>query len=663
MRTIRKLLVANRGEIARRVIRGAHARGVATVAVFSDADSALPHPTEADEAVRLPGNSPSETYLRADLIVEAALKAGADAVHPGYGFLSENASFAAACEDAGLTFVGPSASAIAQMGDKLAAKELVARSGVPTLESYRVDLTDPDALARQAKGLGLPVLLKAAAGGGGRGMRVVDDVSDLLEVARSASREAESSFGDGTIFMERYLARPRHVEVQVFGDSHGTTVHLFERECSIQRRHQKIVEESPSPALTAELRSAMGEAAVAVARAVDYVGAGTVEFLLDEDGSFYFLEMNTRLQVEHPVTEAVTGLDLVALQLAVAEGSPLPTEALSACQSGHAIEVRIYAEDPVNGWMPSTGTLHTFEVPGADAFRLSDQGLRLDAGFEAGNQVTPYYDPMLAKVIAWGPDRRVAANRLARSLSRARIHGVVTNRDLLVAVLSEEEFLSGGTDTAYLSRHDPVVLGASRLTTQGERLHAVAAAMASQARRRSSATAFAHAPSGWRNNPSEPQRVSYRSGSDSIEVLYSFGRNGVELPADPDLLVVSAGEDEVRVAESGVMRSCLVVQAGKVFYVDSPLGASVLEEEPRFPSAELEHAPGSLLSPMPGTVVRVAVQVGDRVHKGDELVVMEAMKMEHTLVAPFSGTVTEVRAREGDQVEGSSVLVVVDGDG
>ncbi|MGH3236026.1 MAG: acetyl-CoA carboxylase biotin carboxylase subunit, partial [Streptosporangiaceae bacterium] len=449
---IRKLLIANRGEIAARVIRTAHGLGIGTVAVFSDPDAGAPYVSLADEAVRLPGAAPADTYLRGDLVIAAATATGAGAVHPGYGFLSENAAFARACADAGLVFVGPAADTIAAMGDKVTAKTLMADAGVPVLPQMTVtDHADP---AQAATRVGFPLLVKAAFGGGGRGMRLVAGPADLQAAVTSARREAASAFGDGAVFLERFVTDPRHVEVQILGDAAGAVVHLFERECSIQRRYQKIVEECPSPGVDACLRTALAAAAVTAGQAIGYAGAGAVEFVLDRDGSFWFLEMNTRLQVEHPVTEAVTGLDLVELQLRIAEGEPLPPQAHEARIQGHAIEVRLYAEDVAAGFVPTTGTLHRFAIPAVP-------GIRVDTGFRSGSVVSPHYDAMLAKVIAHGRTRADAARRLARALEKAEIHGVTTNRDLLVAILREPGFLAGATDTGYLTRHDPAALTAS----------------------------------------------------------------------------------------------------------------------------------------------------------------------------------------------------------
>ncbi|HEY4603101.1 MAG TPA: biotin carboxylase N-terminal domain-containing protein, partial [Blastococcus sp.] len=512
--SFRSVLVANRGEIARRVFATARAMGLRTVAVYSDADASAPFVTDADVAVRLPGNTPAETYLRADLVVAAAVRAGADCVHPGYGFLSENAAFARAVEAAGLVFVGPSPEAVEAMGSKLAAKELMAKAGVPTLPSIDATGLTGESLQTAAAEVGFPLLVKASFGGGGRGMREVREPAALVEAVEGARREAASAFGDGTVFLERLVERPRHVEVQVFGDTHGSTVALFERECSIQRRHQKVVEEAPSPAVGPELRERLQAAAVDAARAIEYVGAGTVEFLLDDGGEFWFLEMNTRLQVEHPVTEAVTGLDLVRLQFDVAAGRPLPAEALHPTLRGSAIEVRLYAEDPGRDWLPQSGRLADFDVPADSVFRPSTgTGIRLDSGVAPGVDVGVHYDPMLAKVIAWAPERTSAALALAGALTRARLHGPATNRDLLVRVLRHESFLAGQTDTGFLDRHGLAVLTAPLVQRPGQRLHAVAAALAGAALRRAEAPVLAGLPSGWRNNPTAPQTTVFDSGT------------------------------------------------------------------------------------------------------------------------------------------------------
>lgn len=654
-RPITKLLIANRGEIAARVIRSAHDLGISTVAVYSDPDFAAPYVGLADEAVRLPGASPAETYLRADLILAAAASCGADAVHPGYGFLSENADFARACAEAGLVFVGPSPAAIAAMGSKIEAKARMADAGVPVLPGATVE--DDSDLAALGDEVGFPLLVKASYGGGGRGMRVVHRASELAEAVTSARREAESAFGNSIVFLERYLVDPRHVEVQILGDSHGNVVHLFERECSIQRRHQKILEEAPSPAVDPELRSGLGAAAVAAGKAIDYVGAGTVEFVLADDG-FAFLEVNTRLQVEHPVTELITGLDLVALQLRIAEGEPLPAEVLEARVVGHAIEARLYAEDVPAGFLPATGVLHRFRVP-------AGAGVRIDAGVADGSVVGTHYDPMLAKVIAHGPTRTVAARRLARALAHSALHGVTTNRDLLVGILGEAEFLAGDTDTGYLTRHDPTLLGSARGGTVREQ--AVVAALSRQAENRSGAVVLASAPSGWRNVSAARQQVSYALGDEVYDVAYRLGRAGLVASVNGDdltgLRIVEATVEHVTLDVDGTRRTHTVHRAGGVTYVDGPTGSSALSEIPRFrdPAAAV-HA-GSLLAPMPGAVVRTMVEVGEPVRAGQALIVLEAMKMEHTVSAPVDGVLTELQVSAGDQVDTGQVLAVVAGDG
>ncbi len=652
---IRRLLVANRGEIAVRVLRAAHALGIATVAVHSDPDADAPHVRLADEAVRLPGASPAQTYLRADLLVAAARATGADAVHPGYGFLSEDAGFARACDEAGLVFVGPSPGVIAAMGSKVGAKALMAAAGVPVLPGATVT-ADTD-LAAAAARVGFPLLVKAAAGGGGRGMRVVRAADELAGAVAAAGREAASAFGDGTVFLERLVVDPRHVEVQILGDAAGRVVHLFERECSIQRRYQKIVEECPSPAVDDALRAELGAAAVAAGEAIGYTGAGTVEFVLDPAGRFWFLEVNTRLQVEHPVTELVTGLDLVELQLRLAQGEPLPPEVTGARITGHAIEARLYAEDVPAGYRPATGVLHRFRVPDLP-------GVRVDAGVADGSVVGPHYDPMLAKVIAHGRTRGEAARTLARALARAELHGVTTNRDLLVGILREPEFLAGRTDTGYLVRHDPVALGSS---TGGGAAHAAAAALARAARHRRDARVLGGLPSGWRNVPSLPQRVAYTRGGEPVEVTYALGRAGPDLRVDGAPLgdavrLVSATPDAVELEVDGVRRAYRVHHVGGVSHVDGPDGSAALAEVPRFPDPGATGRPGSLLAPMPGSVVRVLVEPGAAVAAGRALVVLEAMKMEHTIAAAADGVVTELRVGPGDQVETGQVLAVVAGE-
>jgi propionyl-CoA carboxylase alpha chain len=657
--TIGKLLVANRGEIASRVFRTCRAMDIGCVAVYSDADAGLPYVSAADEAVHLPGNTPGETYLRADLLIEAARRTGADAIHPGYGFLSENADFARQCAAAGITFVGPTPEAIDAMGSKIAAKELMRAAGVPVLPGAVFDGdSEPDAerLIAAAAEIGTPVLVKAAFGGGGRGMRIVRELDDLADAVASARREAASAFGNGTVFLERFVESPRHIEVQIVGDQAGTVVHLFERECSIQRRYQKIIEEAPSPAVDDALRAQLCQAAVTAGKAIGYVGAGTVEFVLDAAGRFYFLEVNTRLQVEHPVTELITGVDLVKLQLEIAAGAPIPADVLAAQISGHAIEARLYAEDAAAGYLPTSGDVHTFEFAAVD-------GLRIDAGFAAGTRVSTFYDSMLAKVIGYGATRDDARRLLAGSLARARLHGVTTNRDLLVAILREGEFAAGAIDTGYLERHSYDDLVPVR-ADEARAVHALAAALAGQAARRAQAPVLAGLPSGFRNNPSAPQTAGYELGGTRVEVTYRFDRDGLTAMVAgqpvPGPRLLSATPDRVDLVCAGIRRIVDVTRIGAAAYVDSPLGHDVLVEVERFPDPSAAAHAGSLLAPMPGTVVRVTAAIGDRVAAGATIITIEAMKMEHAIRAPATGVVTALSVTVGSQVDSGTVLAVVE---
>ncbi|WP_369178812.1 acetyl/propionyl/methylcrotonyl-CoA carboxylase subunit alpha [Streptomyces mutabilis] len=610
---ISTVLVANRGEIACRVFRTCRASGIRTVAVHSDADENALHARVADAAVRLPGAASADTYLRGDLIVKAAVAAGADAVHPGYGFLSENADFARAVTDAGLTWIGPPPEAIEAMASKTRAKELM---GIAPL----TDVTETD----------LPVLVKAAAGGGGRGMRVVRRLADLDAALTAARAEAASAFGDGEVFVEPYVEGGRHVEVQVLADTHGTVWTLGTRDCSLQRRHQKVIEEAPAPGLSAPLTEDLYGQAVRAARAVGYVGAGTVEFLV-ADGRAHFLEMNTRLQVEHPVTEAVFGVDLVALQIRIAEGHALDTDPPPA--RGHAVEARLYAEDPANGWAPQTGRLHRLAVP---------DGIRLDTGYADGDDVGVHYDPMIAKAVAHAPTRAEAVRRLAGALERAAVHGPVTNRDLLVRSLRHEDFTSARMDTGFYDRH------LADLTSPApDPLAPLAAALAD-----------AHGRSrfggGWRNVPSQPQVKRYAMAGEEHEVRYRHTRTG--LTAD-GVRVVHADARLVVLESDGVRRRYDVARYGDRVHV----GATTLTALPRFPDPTAQHAPGSLLAPMPGTVVRVAegLTEGTTVQAGQPLLWLEAMKMEHRITAPATGTLTELKAVPGQQVTVGSLLAVV----
>ncbi|MFG2885875.1 acetyl/propionyl/methylcrotonyl-CoA carboxylase subunit alpha [Streptomyces sp. NPDC048297] len=629
---ISTLLVANRGEIACRIFRTCGELGIRTVAVHSDADQNALHARVADTAVRLPGAAPADTYLRGDLIVKAALAAGADAVHPGYGFLSENADFARAVLDAGLVWIGPPPEAIEAMASKTRAKELM---GLAPLDAARVTEAD------------LPVLVKAAAGGGGRGMRIVRRLADLPDALESARAEAASAFGDGEVFTEPYIEHGRHVEVQILADTHGTVRTLGTRDCSLQRRHQKVIEEAPAPGLTDRLAGELDTLAVRAARAVSYVGAGTVEFLI-ADGRAHFLEMNTRLQVEHPVTEAVFGLDLVAEQIRVAEGHPLPAD--PPRPRGHAVEARLYAEDPAHGWAPQTGTLHRLAVP---------DGIRLDTGYTDGDGIGVHYDPMLAKLVAHAPTRAEAIRKLAGALERAQLHGPVTNRDLLVRSLRHAEFADARMDTGFYDRHlteltepapDPYAHPSPTTALDGVAARPPLVALAA-------ALADAHGRSrfaGWRNLPSQPQVKRYEMAGREHEVHYRHTRHG--LTAD-GVRVVHADTHRVVLDVDGVQRGFDVTRYGDEVHVN----ATRLTALPRFPDPTAQLAPGSLLAPMPGTVVRIAegLAEGAAVTAGQPLIWIEAMKMQHQITAPATGTLSALHARPGQQVEPGMLLAVV----
>lgn len=652
---ITRVLVANRGEIARRVFATCRRLGLGTVAVYTDPDAGAPHVAEADARVRLPKTN---DYLNAEAIIAAARAAGADAIHPGYGFLSENADFAAAVQHAGLTWIGPPVDAVRAMGSKIEAKKLMASAGVPVLDEL-----DPDTVT-QAQ---LPVLVKASAGGGGRGMRVVRELSALPAEVEAARREAQSAFGDPTVFCERYLPTGHHIEVQVMADTHGTVWAVGERECSIQRRHQKIIEEAPSPLVerTPGMRAKLFDAARLAAGAIGYTGAGTVEFLADDDGEFYFLEMNTRLQVEHPVTEETTGLDLVELQLAVADGARLDAESPAA--QGHSFEARLYAEDPAREWQPQAGVMRAFEVPSVRAeFGSLGQrtGIRLDSGIADGFTVSIHYDPMLAKVISYAPTRRQAALVLADALTRARVHGLRTNRDLLVNVLRHPAFLDGATDTAFFDTHGLAELSAPLGDAAAVRLSAIAAALADAARNRALAPVLGAIPSGWRNLRSGYQVKTYGDDDgNEHRIQYRFDRTRLVLPDDPSVQLVSATAKAVVLRTDGVDHHFSVRRydtSDSDVYVDSARGPVHLIALPRFPEPGSTVEKGSLVAPMPGNVIRLGAAIGDTVTAGQPLIWLEAMKMEHTITAPVDGVLAELDVKTGQQVEVGAVLARVE---
>ena len=623
---IRKLLIANRGEIARRICLTATEMGIKTVAVHTGAESDAPHVRGADEAVLLDGSGPA-AYLDIAAIIEAARASGADAVHPGYGFLAENAAFASAVIDADLAWVGPPAEAIARMGDKIEAKRIAREAGVPTLEHY---------------GDAFPVLVKAAAGGGGKGMRIVRSAGELDEALAAARREAERSFGDGTVFIEPFVEKARHVEIQIIGDGHGDLIHLGERECSIQRRHQKIVEESPSVAVDKALRTKMGEAALSLAKQIGYRNAGTVEFLLDGDGRFFFMEMNTRLQVEHPVTEEITGVDLVEQQLLDAMGERITAEYSDPL--GHAIEVRLNSEDPTNDYLPATGTL----VGWAPDYEL----IRVESGVEVGSVVSTSFDPMLAKFIAHAPTRSEAALKLASALERSVIQGVQTNRDALVSILRSDPFVWGDTTTDFLERVH--IEGRVQLSDDDRAAALAAAALDAEKSARGHARTLSTFPSGWRNSRMPAQKRIFSIDDEEVVAEYERDASGAVTVNGTD---ASLADGVVRVGKRTV--PVQVNRVGDSAWVHGPWGDVEIVEKSPFPTSEIEEESGSLHAPMPGKVVSVNVKVGDEVKKGQTLVVIEAMKMEHAIGSPEDGVVSEVRVGYDEQVERGALLVVV----
>jgi len=652
VRPMKTLLIANRGEIARRIMRTAHEMGISTVAVYARGDAHEPFVREADIACPLDGGTALETYLNIDAVLDAAVRAEADAVHPGYGFLSENAAFASKVLAAGLAWIGPSPQAIAAMGDKIEAKRRMSEAGVPTLASIEVaDAADLSPLARE---LGFPLLVKAAAGGGGKGMRVVAREEDLAEAVLSAQREARSAFSDDRLFIEPYVHPVRHVEVQILGDQHGNLVHLFERECSIQRRHQKIIEEAPSPVVDAATREALGQAALAAGRQIGYYSAGTVEFLYSE-GKFWFLEVNTRLQVEHPVTEAVTGVDLVREQIRIAEG-----EALSFAQDdlhiqGAAIEARLYAEDAGNDFLPAAGDVDVWTP-------ASGRGVRFDAGIEAGSRVGIEFDPMIAKVIAHAPTRREAASKLARALYQTRLHGLLSNRDFLVSVLRHREFLLAHTTTDFLDRNARE-MGAEP-DNKGLHRAMIACSVASVRANRAAAKVLSELRGGWRNSPMPPMRLTFICQGDECEIEYRQHRDGSFLCVIEgecyEAILNSADADALDLTIDELRSRWRVWHRREHWYVDGVDGAYALTQVPRFPSATGQERAGAARAPMPGKVLDIRVASGDEVSAGDLLLTLEAMKMEHQIKASHDGIVSELPVKVGDQVANGAVLVVIE---
>ena len=637
---IRKLLISNRGEIASRIIRSAHDMGISCVAIYTEADTNTPYVREADQAFKL-----SDTYLNAKEILEIAKKNDVDAIHPGYGFLSENANFANSVKKAGIKWVGPSANAIKKMGDKLTAKTLAEKVGVPTLPM--------GTSSKDAKNIGYPILVKAAAGGGGKGMRIVDDAKDLKESIASAEREAEGGFGDKRVFLERYIERSRHIEVQILGDSHGNLVHLGERECSIQRRHQKIIEESPSPMVSDSMRREMGEAALKLASKLKYESAGTVEFLVDEKTKeFWFLEVNTRLQVEHPVTEEVTGIDLVKEQLRIADGEELGFDQSDVDWFGSSIEVRLYAEDPGNDFLPVTGKLITFEP-------ANNPLVRWDVGIETGSIITSDFDPMLAKVISYGETRIEAANKLVLALKNSHFGGMKTNREFLISILESKEFLKGATTTDFIKKvklNNELGLSEDEIND-----YAKLAALWIQGKNRNEASVLTNMESGWNNARLPFQEVKLKMNELETSIKYKNTRNNIFKFSDKKNGVVFEWQNNFIDAEiSGSRYRSKVSKDKDLLLLHTYKGDVLFKILPKFKIQEIGIVEGGLNAPMPGKVVEVKIKKGSSVKKGDTLIILEAMKMEHKVSAPANGKISKVLISQGDQVENGQTLVVLD---
>jgi len=662
----RKILIANRGEIACRVIAAARAMGIRTVAVYSDADRDARHVALADEARRIGPPEARASYLKAEAILAAARDTGAEAIHPGYGFLSENEDFAAACAKAGIVFIGPSPEAIAAMGDKSAAKRLMEKAGVPLVPGYHGENQDPAFLQKEADKIGYPVLIKASAGGGGKGMKVAADAKGFAAALESARREAKSAFGDDRVLVEKYLDRPRHIEIQVFGDAHGNLVYLFERDCSVQRRHQKVLEEAPAPGLNAQRRKAMGEAAVAAAKSIRYSGAGTVEFIAGQDGTFYFMEMNTRLQVEHPVTEMITGLDLVKWQLAVAAGEPLPLQQDQIPLNGHAIEARIYAENPDKSFLPSTGRLRHLRAPRGGEFSPAAGPVRVDSGVREGDAITPHYDPMIAKLVVWGENREIALGRMRAALADYEIVGVSTNVEFLARTVASKAFSGADLDTGLIERSRAELFPADAGPSD-EDLAAAALAelLAEQAQAEAAARASAdpHSPwnivDGWRLNLGSHHEMVFAFAENVFPVQIHFAASGYRIEIkgrevafggreENGMLLVTLGDASFRVR---------AVRDGAHWHLFRDGRHRVLALQSAQTAPEPDTTLGTLAAPMPGKVLQVLVAVGTKVVKGAPLVILEAMKMEHTIAAPQDGRVAEIHFKAGEQVAEGALLL------
>ena len=663
----KKILIANRGEIACRVIRTARRLGVKTVAVYSEADADARHVDLADEAYCIGPAAASDSYLRGDKILQTAKSCGAEAIHPGYGFLSENADFAEACTKAGLTFIGPPPAAIRAMGSKSAAKDIMGKAGVPLVPGYHGEAQDPALLKKEAGKIGYPVLIKASAGGGGKGMRIVEKAADFGEALASCQREAKSSFGDERVLLEKYLTRPRHIEIQVFADTKGDALYLFERDCSVQRRHQKVLEEAPAPGMSQARRNSMGEAAVAAAKAIGYVGAGTVEFIAEPGegksaGTFYFMEMNTRLQVEHPVTEMITGLDLVDWQLRVACGEPLPRTQDELAISGHALEARIYAEDPAKNFLPSTGRITHLATP------PESRHVRIDTGVRAGDAITPFYDPMIAKLIVWDVDRPAALARMRGALEQFQVVGVTTNTEFLGRLIACDAFATADLDTGLIEKNRDELMRAAPVAGDEVLALAALAELLSIERRAAARAARSGDPcspwglcDGWRLNQDNHHILVFRQGEreQAVTAHYRPGRFELELPGGRHTLTGAWQSDGSLTAwlEDAVLQAN-VVQTGDILDVFFRGVRYRLElHDPALHEVESDAHGGNLAAPMPGKIIAVLTKAGAKVEKGTPLVILEAMKMEHTIIAPGRGKVTEIHYQVGEQVaEGAELL-------
>ncbi|TVR96985.1 MAG: acetyl/propionyl/methylcrotonyl-CoA carboxylase subunit alpha [Rhodospirillales bacterium] len=663
------ILIANRGEIACRIIRTARRLGIRTIAVYSDADAGALHVAAADAAYRIGPAPPQESYLRIDRIIEAAKASGAGAIHPGYGFLSENAELADACREHGIVFIGPPAAAIRAMGSKSAAKAIMETAGVPVVPGYHGANQDPAILSQAAVEMGFPVLIKAVAGGGGKGMRIVERADDFAPAALSARREATAAFGDDALLIEKYLVRPRHVEMQVFADQHGQVVHLFERDCSVQRRHQKIIEEAPAPGIDPATRRRLGEAAIAAARAIAYQGAGTVEFLLDETGDFYFMEMNTRLQVEHPVTEMITGIDLVEWQFRIAGGEPLPLRQDDIQATGHAFEARIYAEDPDRDFLPAPGVLDHLRFP------EQDPHVRIDTGVRQGDDIGIHYDPLIAKLAVWDGDRTAALRRLRAALAGVQVVGPTVNVGFLASLAAHPAFAAGVIDTGFIPRHHADLFPGSGPPSTPILAFAALEVLLRRDEEAAAAAAQSHDPhspwhltSGWRLNDDVEHVLTFRNGDARIPVTVQYRTDGLFLllPGEPSPMRVSAertAAGDLVASLNGARSGATVVRRGQDFTVITPGGTCRLVHEDPAARAEVQEAAGgSLKAPMPGRVVAVMAKAGDRVAKGTALMILEAMKMEHAVTAPGDGTIASVLYEVGEQVPEGADLIAFDDD-